>query len=169
MLSSGGCRADATHATERKCRSANISRCSFGQGAHVLRTDESEAGSDSASIRTRAEPRSDGRWALNGIKHFISCADVTDVIMVVTVTDPAKRSRGGFTTFLIERNTPGTQVTRVDHTMGSGDWTLAELTFTDCVIEFDAPWAHWARLQHCHGVVKRGPAEHSGWAPPASF
>jgi acyl-CoA dehydrogenase len=99
---------------------------------------ESEAGSDSASIRTHAEQRSDGRWVLNGMKHFISCADVTDVIMVVTVTDPAKRSRGGFTAFLVERNTPGMQVTRVDHTMGSAAWTLAELTFTDCVIESDA-------------------------------
>ena len=99
---------------------------------------ESAAGSDSAAIRTRAEQRPDGRWVINGIKHFISCADVTDVIMVMTVTDPEKRSRGGITAFLVERGTPGFAVTRVDHTIGSAAWTLAELTFTDCVVGADA-------------------------------
>ena len=139
MSSSGGLAPMAIqrHGTEVQKRKY-LPLLTSGKARTSFALTESEAGSDSASIRTRAEPRSDGRWVLNGIKHFISCADVTDVIMVVTVTDPAKRSRGGFTTFLIERNTPGMQVTRVDHTMGSAAWTLAELTFTDCVIEFDA-------------------------------
>jgi acyl-CoA dehydrogenase len=139
MSSSGGLAPMAIqrHGTEVQKRKY-LPLLTSGKARTSFALTESEAGSDSASIRTRAEPRSDGRWVLNGIKHFISCADVTDVIMVVTVTDPAKRSRGGFTTFLIERNTPGMQVTRVDHTMGSAAWTLAELTFSDCVIESDA-------------------------------
>ena len=139
MSSSGGLAPMAIqrHGTEVQKRKY-LPLLTSGKARTSFALTQSEAGSDSASIRTRAEPRSDGRWVLNGIKHFISCADVTDVIMVVTVTDPAKRSRGGFTTFLIERNTPGMQVTRVDHTMGSAAWTLAELTFTDCVIKSDA-------------------------------
>ena len=46
-----------------------------------------------AAMQTKAVLK-DGKWVINGIKHFISCADVTDVIMVMTSTDPAKKARG---------------------------------------------------------------------------
>ena len=54
--------------------------------------------------------------------------------MVITVTDPAKRARGGITAFLVERGTPGFSVTRVDTTIGSEAIKLAELTFEDCFV-----------------------------------
>jgi alkylation response protein AidB-like acyl-CoA dehydrogenase len=139
MSASGGLAPMAIqrHGTEAQKRKY-LPLLTSGKARTSFALTESEAGSDSASIRTRAEQRPDGRWALNGMKHFISCADVTDLIMVVAVTDPAKRNRGGFTAFLVERGTPGMQVTRVDHTMGSAAWTLAELTFSDCVVPADA-------------------------------
>ena len=57
-------------------------------------------------MKTRAEKRGD-RWILNGRKHYISGGHVADVIMVMAVTDPEKRARGGITSFLLERGTPG--------------------------------------------------------------
>jgi acyl-CoA dehydrogenase len=139
MSSSGGLAPMAIqrHGTEAQKRKY-LPLLTSGKARTSFALTESEAGSDSASIRTRAEQRPDGSWTLNGIKHFISCADVTDLIMVVAVTDPAKRNRGGFTAFLVDRGTPSMQVTRVDHTMGSAAWTLAELTFTDCIVAADA-------------------------------
>lgn len=95
---------------------------------------EPEAGSDSAAIRTRAERAGNG-WVLNGRKHFISGAHVADLVMVMAVTDAAKRARGGITAFLVERGTPGFAVTRVDTTIGSGAIKLAELTFEECRLE----------------------------------
>jgi acyl-CoA dehydrogenase len=94
---------------------------------------EPEAGSDSQAIKTRAERR-DGGWVLNGRKHFISGAHRADVVMVMAVNDTAKRARGGITAFLVERGTPGFNVTRVDTTIGSEAIKLAELTIVECFV-----------------------------------
>lgn len=94
---------------------------------------EPEAGSDSQSMRTRAE-RTSGGWLLNGRKHYISGAHRADVVMVMAVNDAAKRARGGITAFLVERGTPGFNVTRVDTTIGSEAIKLAELTIENCFV-----------------------------------
>jgi len=94
---------------------------------------EPESGSDSAAMKTRAVRR-DGGWVLNGRKHYINGGGEADVLMVMAVTDPEKRARGGISAFLIDRDTPGFSVTRIDTTMGSEAIKLAELTFEDCFV-----------------------------------
>ena len=98
---------------------------------------EPEAGSDSQAMRTRAERR-DGGWVLNGLKHYISGAHKADVVLVLAVNDAVKRARGGITAFLVERGTPGFNVTRVDTTIGSEAMKLAELSIEDCFVPDDA-------------------------------
>jgi len=98
---------------------------------------EPDAGSDAAAIRTRAE-RVPGGWKINGRKHWISGGHAADVVMVMAVTDPEKRARGGIGAFLVERGTPGFEVTRVDTTIGAEAIKLGELTFTDCVVPEEA-------------------------------
>jgi acyl-CoA dehydrogenase len=98
---------------------------------------EPEAGSDAAAIKTVAV-RAESGWVINGRKHFISGGEAADVVLVMAVTDTAKRARGGITGFLVDRGTPGFAVSRVDHTMGSPAWTLAELTFENCIVPEDA-------------------------------
>jgi acyl-CoA dehydrogenase len=58
--------------------------------------------------------------------------------MVMAVTDPAKRARGGIGAFLVPRGTPGFEVSRIDTTIGSEAIKLGELTFTDCVVPEEA-------------------------------
>lgn len=94
---------------------------------------EPEAGSDSQAMRTRAV-RCDGGWRLNGRKHWISGAHAADVVLVMAVNDPALRAKGGITAFLVDKGTPGFEVTRVDTTIGSEAIKLAELTFEDCFV-----------------------------------
>lgn len=94
---------------------------------------EPGAGSDAQAIKTRAEPRGDG-WVLNGRKHYISGAHLADVVLVMAVTDAQKRGRGGITAFLVDKNTPGFAVTRVDTTIGSDPIKLAELSFEACEV-----------------------------------
>ncbi len=105
-------------------------RASFG-------LTEPDAGSDAAAMTTRAT-RAAGGWVLNGRKHWISGANKADVVMVMAVTDPVKRARGGIGAFLVEKGTPGFAVTRVDTTIGSAAIQLAELTFTDCFVPDEA-------------------------------
>jgi len=92
---------------------------------------EPSAGSDAAAIQTRAVPDRGG-FVLNGTKHFINGGHEADFVMVMAVTDPEKRARGGITSFLVDQGTPGFSVTRVETTIGSEAIKLAELSFEDC-------------------------------------
>lgn len=73
---------------------------------------EPGAGSDAAAIQTTAVQEQDG-WRINGVKRFATLADKADVLMVVAVTDPEKRARGGITMFLVDRDTPGINIRRI--------------------------------------------------------
>ena len=94
---------------------------------------EPGGGSDAASLQTRAVKRGD-KWVINGRKHYISGGHEADVVMVIAVTDPELRARGGITAFLVNKGTPGFNVTRVDTTIASDAIKLAELTFEDCEV-----------------------------------
>ena len=49
---------------------------------------------------------------------------------MVMAIGSAKRTRGSVTAFLVDRGTPGFEITRVDRAIGSSH-DLAEITFTD--------------------------------------
>jgi (R)-benzylsuccinyl-CoA dehydrogenase len=80
-----------------------------GEKRSCIALSETGAGSDAAAIKTRAE-RKGGKWILNGSKMWISNARRSDFMIVVAVTDPQKRSRGGMTAFLVDRETPGVTI-----------------------------------------------------------
>lgn len=92
---------------------------------------EPAAGSDNSAMTTRAE-KVEGGWVINGRKHYINGAHEADFITVIAITDPVKRTRGGVTAFLVDKGTPGFNVTRVDTTMGSDVIKLAEIEFDNC-------------------------------------
>ena len=80
-----------------------------GETQGCIAITEPGAGADASGIKMRAE-RKDGKWVLNGEKIYITHARYADFIIVVTVTDPARGSRGGMTAFLLDRNQPGISV-----------------------------------------------------------
>jgi alkylation response protein AidB-like acyl-CoA dehydrogenase len=87
---------------------------------------EPEAGSDATKIKTRAE-RKDGRFVINGRKHFITHGAYADYVLLFAVTDPGKGAQGGITCFLVDTDTPGFEVARKQQTMY--DDHQAELVF----------------------------------------
>jgi alkylation response protein AidB-like acyl-CoA dehydrogenase len=66
---------------------------------------EPEAGSDAASMKTRAV-RDGDYYVLNGVKRWITNAGVSEYYTVFAVTDPTARSRG-ISAFVVERSDPG--------------------------------------------------------------
>jgi (R)-benzylsuccinyl-CoA dehydrogenase len=80
-----------------------------GEKKSCIALSEEGAGSDAANIKTRAE-RKNGKWVLNGAKMWISNARRADFMIVVAVTDPALKSRGGMTAFLVDKGTPGVSI-----------------------------------------------------------
>jgi alkylation response protein AidB-like acyl-CoA dehydrogenase len=91
---------------------------------------EPQAGTDAASLRTRAE-RGDGGWVLNGSKQWITSGDMSGVTVVWAKTDPAAGPKG-ITCFLVEKDTPGFTVGRHEDKMGLRGSSTVSLTFEDC-------------------------------------
>jgi alkylation response protein AidB-like acyl-CoA dehydrogenase len=91
---------------------------------------ESEAGSDAAALRTRAERDGDG-WRLEGSKRFISQGSVAGLVVVFARTDPspeAARRYRHLTCFAVEAGMEGFGVARLEHKMGIRGSPTAELT-----------------------------------------
>lgn len=91
---------------------------------------EPDAGSDAAAIRTRAVRDGDA-YVLNGVKHFITRADIAGLFTIMAVTGPGKGA-GGISMFAVEAGTPGLRVGKVQPTMGSDVVKQAEVVLEDC-------------------------------------
>ena len=92
---------------------------------------EAGAGSDAASLRTRAV-RDGDEWVINGEKRFISQGDVAGLVAVLALTDPtleAVKAHRHLSCFYVEKGTPGFTSPRVEHKLGIRGSTTAELAF----------------------------------------
>jgi alkylation response protein AidB-like acyl-CoA dehydrogenase len=88
---------------------------------------EPHAGTDVANYRTNAVRRGD-RWVVNGTKTLISRAAEAGMFVVFTRIE-GKPGREGIGCVLVERGTPGLEVTGTYHTMGGEN--LHEVQFND--------------------------------------
>ncbi|MBA3397677.1 MAG: acyl-CoA dehydrogenase family protein [Deltaproteobacteria bacterium] len=79
-----------------------------GAGIAAFALTEPEAGSDVASIQTRAAATADG-YRLDGDKLFISNLGIADHATVIATTDPTLGA-GGLTAFWLPLETPGVTV-----------------------------------------------------------
>jgi butyryl-CoA dehydrogenase len=100
-----------------------------GQSLGCFALTEPQAGSDAAGQKTRAILDGDS-YVLNGTKNFITNAPQASVAIVFAVTDPSK-GRHGISAFIVETNSPGWQVVRVEDKMGIHGAHSAQLGFAD--------------------------------------
>ncbi len=91
---------------------------------------ESGAGSDVASMRTTAI-RDGDKYVINGVKRFISMANVVDVLTVFAKTDP-KGGMRGISAFMVEKGTRGFLVEKLEKKMGMHALPTCEVVFDDC-------------------------------------
>ena len=99
-------------------------------GAYGL--TEPGAGSDSRGTRTRAH-RDGDEWVINGGKRFITNAGVAGTYIVTAVTDREQDS-GKISAFIVEAETPGFSIGRMEEKMGLHASNTGELLFDDCRI-----------------------------------
>ena len=91
---------------------------------------ESGAGSDSAAMRTTAHLEGD-EYVLDGDKRFISNAGVAKLYTVFARTDPTAK-HSGISAFVVEADTPGFEVARLEPKLGIAGSTTGELVFSGC-------------------------------------
>jgi alkylation response protein AidB-like acyl-CoA dehydrogenase len=102
-------------------------------GAFAL--TEPNAGSDPARQSMRAKFDGDG-YILNGTKRFTTTGKNAGLIIVTAKTDPAKAHRG-ISAFMVEPDSPGFSIGRLEDKMGLRASDTADLIFEDCRIPAD--------------------------------
>jgi len=101
---------------------------------------EPHCGSDTAAIRTRAVRDGDS-WILNGEKIFVtagnkSLIDTPGFVVVWATIDPAA-GRAGMRPFVVEANTPGCRVTKLEHKLGIRSSDTASIVLENCRLPFE--------------------------------
>ena len=89
---------------------------------------EAEAGSDSASVRTRAV-REGEHYVLNGAKRYITNADKASLFTVMARTDPDQPGAKGVSAFLVPANSPGLSVGKPERKMGQQGAHVCDVSF----------------------------------------
>ncbi|WP_100448617.1 acyl-CoA dehydrogenase family protein [Glycomyces xiaoerkulensis] len=96
---------------------------------------EPEAGSDAASMKTRAVRDGDA-WVLDGVKRWITNAGVSEYYTVFAVTDPEAGSRG-ISAFLVEKGDRGVSFGKPEKKLGIKGSPTAEVYFDSVRIPAD--------------------------------
>lgn len=117
-----------------------------GERIECLAMSEPNAGSDLRSMETRAERQGD-EYVINGLKHFISHADIADFVILFAASGEEETPRGlrkKITSFLVDMGTPG-------FTVKKGYKVVSHRGYHNCILEFDncrVPVTHVLGQEH---------------------
>lgn len=113
-----------------------LSRLAAGEATFSYGLSEPEAGSDTASMKTRATRDGDD-WILNGTKAWITNAGVSEFYTVMAVTDPDGKRGSNVTAFVVEKSDEGFTFGAKERKMGIKGSPTRELLFDNCRIPGD--------------------------------
>jgi len=107
-----------------------LPRLASGESLAAYALTEAGAGSDSAAMASEA--RRDGEeYVLNGSKRFITNAGVAELYVCFAKTDK-RAGHEGISAFVVEADTPGFKVGRIEPKLGIKGSRTGELFFDDC-------------------------------------
>jgi len=119
------------HGTDAQ-RNRYIPKLASGEWIGCMGLTEPGAGSDVASLTTRATKRGD-RYVLNGNKMFITNGPIADVAVIYAKTEKDLK-HAGISAFIVEKGTPGFSTGKNLIKMGVRTSHTSELIFEDCEI-----------------------------------
>ncbi|MFT7598333.1 MAG: butyryl-CoA dehydrogenase [Acidimicrobiales bacterium] len=105
-----------------------LTKLTSGEWIGSIHLTEPHTGSDAASITTRAV-RDGDEWIIAGQKAFITAGSLSDVAMIIAVTDPEAGKRG-ISAFITPTDNPGYRVI-------SKEQKLGHRTNDTCQVAFD--------------------------------
>ena len=112
-----------------------LPKVASGEAMFSYALSEREAGSDAASMKTKAVEH-DGGWVLNGQKSWISNAGVSSYYTVMAVTEPGAGSHG-ISAFVVHADDPGFSLGAPERKLGIHGSPTREILFENCWIPAD--------------------------------
>ena len=131
ILSDLGCELLVMYGTEEQ-KEKYLPKVARGDAVSAIAYTEPARGS-AISERLDTTARKEGdEWVINGVKTFITNAPIADFIFVLCQTDmkvvPAYR---GQTLFIVEKNAPGLDITKIERKMGIRASPVGEVSFNE--------------------------------------
>lgn len=112
-----------------------LPRLATGEIIASFALTEPEAGSDAASLRTTAIRGTDAQgdhYIVNGTKRYITNSPHAGIFTLMARTDPSNKGAGGVSAFIVEADTPGITIGKVDKKMGQRGAHTADVIFENC-------------------------------------
>jgi butyryl-CoA dehydrogenase len=113
-----------------------LPRLCSGEAFGCFALTEPDAGSDPASLRSRAE-RIDGGWRINGQKMWISLGNVAEVALVFAQSDPDQAHRG-ICCFLVPTDSDGFSTQEIHGKLGLRASDTASIGLDDVEVPDEA-------------------------------
>ena len=102
----------------------------FGNSWAAMAITEPGCGSDSAAVRTTAIKDGDD-YIINGEKIYVTSGERADAVVVWATVDKSL-GKAAIKSFVVEKGTPGMEVTRLEKKLGIKASDTAAISFNDC-------------------------------------
>jgi alkylation response protein AidB-like acyl-CoA dehydrogenase len=109
-----------------------LPKIATGEIIGAFSLSEPGSGSDAGAMSSTAIPK-DGGYVANGQKIFVTNGVIAHTFIVFLKTDP-KAGNKGVSAFVVDRDTPGFTVGKVEDKMGMNASDTAELIFQNCFL-----------------------------------
>lgn len=105
-----------------------------GQTLGAFSLTEPDAGSDATQLKTKARKDGDS-YVLNGTKSWITNGREADALILFAKTEKDEEKK--FSAFIVDKDTPGLHVTRIEEKLGLHASPTAEISLENCRIPGD--------------------------------
>ncbi len=113
-----------------------LPRLCSGEALGCFGLTEPDAGSDPASMRTRAK-KTDSGWTITGNKMWISMGSVAELALIFAQTEPEKKHKG-LACFLVPTSAEGYSAQEIHGKLGLRSSDTAEISLDDVELPADA-------------------------------
>jgi acyl-CoA dehydrogenase len=108
-----------------------LPRLAAGEIIGAFALTEPGSGSDAGSLRTSAV-RDGDHYIINGTKRYITNAPEASIFTVMARTDPARKGAGAISAFIVDKDTPGLTLGKIDKKMGQRGAHTCDVIFENC-------------------------------------
>lgn len=108
-----------------------LPQAASGQTLGAFSLTEPGAGSDATQLKAKAKKDAEV-YVLNGTKSWVTNGREADALIIFAKTETDEKKK--FSAFIVDKNTPGLFVTRIEEKMGLHASPTAEISLEDCRI-----------------------------------
>ena len=111
-----------------------LPRAASGEALGAFSLTEPDAGSDATQLKTKAIKDGDV-YVLNGTKSWITNGREAEALVLFAKTEKDEKKK--FSSFIVDKDSPGLKVTRIEKKLGLHASPTAEITLEDCRVPAD--------------------------------